>query len=506
MFEGPFSHRHGVRIFALATGALLGACSTGSVAPPPGPDVSTTGGSGGGSGGKGGAAGSANGGKSGAGATGGATTGKGGASAGGKGGTGGAPAGPGGGGKGSSTCPPTTFGGLPPCAQTGKAPCITCACNDVSQSTLCAGKYSACVADVDCAHTVECVLDGCSVDKCQSLVNGSLKLLLDLQPCFQTTCAKECADIIPGGGTGGAGTGGTGTGTGGTGAGGKAGTSGAGGAAVCAAGTYSCTGGALEKCAPDGSGYAKVMDCAMGTTCDASAGKCQMGTGCGMAWEIAYTVNGTFSITDTTLGAGDAQRMIGPGAMKLRFEDKGGAPGGKVHVLSYTMPIKFNVSSAGLSVDTDVTASVPYDPCGHASGVIVGTALGWDACAYGPTWNTGKGNWHGDANAAMGPGCLNGYSSAGNVHCSSGVFAPCSAGNLKDGDNPQSGTWNQPLNGFEYAADGKSFKMRMLNAPMQTASYDKGVETPNAQPSRTWFTLDATETGRTLVPAPCSCN
>jgi hypothetical protein len=312
---------------------------------------------------------------------------------------------------------------------------------------------------------------------------------------------QACADIIPGSGgsggsstgTGGSGTGGTSTGTGGT-----SGT-------VCVPNSFACMGTAVQKCAADGSAYSKVMDCATGTTCDASSGTCKMGSGCGMAWEVTYTMNGTFSITDTTLGAGNADKAVSGGTMKIRFEDKGGVPGGKAHILSYTMPLKFAVSSAGLTVDTNVTASVPYDPCGHASGVLTAQNLAWDMCTYGPTWNTGAGKWHGDANAAMGVGCLNDYTSAGNVHCTGGVFAPCSAGNLKDGDNPQMGTWNQPLNGFEFAADMKSFKMAMLNAPSQTSSYNKGVETPNAQPSRTWFKLDATEMARTQIPAPCSC-
>jgi hypothetical protein len=225
-------------------------------------------------------------------------------------------------------------------------------------------------------------------------------------------------------------------------------------------------------------------------------------SGCGAAWEIDYSLTGTFSVTDALLGNGE--NPVGPGTMKIRFEDVSGAPGGKAAILSFQMQLMFSATNAGATVDTNVTANVPADPCHHATGTVIANALHWDPCTYGPTWNTGQGKWLGDANTATGPGCLDHYAISGNVHCKNGVVVKC-GGNLQEGDNPQMASWSQPLNGFELAPDFKSFTMAKLDAPAVTASIAKGVEVPTAQPNRTWLTLQATETARAMVAKPCSC-
>jgi hypothetical protein len=301
------------------------------------------------------------------------------------------------------------------------------------------------------------------------------------------------------GGSGGTGTGGTGTGgtgTGGTGTGGTGiGGTGTGGTGTGGTGTGG-TGTGGTGTGGTGTG---------GTGTGGTGGS----TGCGMAWEATYAMTGTFYITDTTLGLGDTNKPIGTGSIKLRFDDVGGKPGGKARIISYSMPMNFVVTTVNVTVDTMVTATVPENACGHATGMVSGTNINWDACTYGSTWNTGPGKWVGDANAASGVGCLNDYNSKGNVKCTqSAGLGSCSQGKLNQGDNLQDGTWAQPLNGFELSADFTTFKMNMLNAPSQTASKykDKGVETPNAQPSRTWFRIDATGGTPTMVAKDCSCN
>ncbi len=498
-----------VAAWLVSSAALVAACSnTGET--PPSDDMDT------GAAGTPGAAGaSGKGGKSG---VGGASSG--GASAGGKASTagtssGGSPAGgssaagspaggsPAGGSSGGTagTCPPSKFFGLPECAAPGKHPCLTCACNDLS-STLCSAKYGACKGDEGCAKTVECVLSGCPVSACEQFVGNSLQKLLDLEPCLQTTCKAECADLFGGsGGAGGAGGGSTSGGAAGSTSGGSGGA-----ATVCAPNSFRCTGAKLEKCDAAGSGFSLSQDCGA-MVCDASAGKCTAG-GCGDGWTITYAITGGFTITETTLGAGDKSNLpIGTGELQIRFDDVGGAPGGTARLLSYKMPMKFEVTTSGLTVATDVVTSAAYADCGVAKGAFASGVLKWDSCKYGPTWNIDKNSWKPAPDAATGPGCVNGYSSVGNVKCTDkSLFAKCSDGNLKDGDNPQNSTWNQPLNSFEFSSDLKSVSMVKLDQPSPGGGGDKGVETPNTSPSRTWFTIKGSETGRVKAAKPCSCN
>ena len=466
----------------------------------------------------GGSGGSTAGGKAGS-ATGGSTTGgSGGTSSGGSttGGSGGTSSGGTSSGGSVGGCPPSKFFGLQECAAPGKHPCITCACNDVSLPTLCSAKYGACKGDEACAKTVECVLAGCPISACEQFVGSSLQKLLDLEPCLQTTCQAQCADLFggsagAGGSTGGGGKGGsTSGGSGGSTSGGSGGTSsgGSGGAPpVCTPGSFRCTGTKLEKCDAAGAGFALVQDCTGGMVCDAAGGKCSAG-GCGDGWTITYAITGGFTITDTTLGAGDKSNLpIGTGEMQIRFDDVAGAPGGTARLLAYSMPMKFDVTTSGLTVATNVVTSVPFADCGAAKGTLGGTVITWDTCTYGAGWNVDKNSWKPGPTAATGPGCINGYMSVGNVKCTdNSLFAKCSDGNLKDGDNPQNATWNQPMNSFEFSSDLKTVSMVKLGQPSPGGGGDKGVETPNTSPSRTWFSIKGNETGRVKAPKPCTCN
>lgn len=498
----------------LAGSALFVACSnTGETPPSDDLDTGSAGATGGaGKSGSAGQAGGAAAGKAGAGGKAGSPAGgasSGGTSAGGTSAGGTSAGGTSSGGGTAGTCPPSKFFGLPECASPGKHPCLTCACNDLS-STLCSAKYGACKGDEGCSKTVECVLSGCAVSSCEQFVGSSLQKLLDLEPCLQTTCKAECADLFGGAGGAGGAAGSSSSGAGGTTSSGgstSGGASGAGGAAqACTPNSFRCTGSKLEKCDAAGAGYTLSQDC--GTmVCDAGAGKCTAG-GCGDGWTITYAITGGFSITETTLGAGDKSNLpIGPGELQIRFDDQGGAPGGTARLLSYKMPMKFDVTTSGLTVATNVVTSAPFTDCGVAKGSLASAVLSWDTCKYGPTWNVDKNSWKPAPDAATGPGCVNGYSSVGNVKCTdNSLFAKCSDGNLKDGDNPQNSTWNQPLNSFEFSADLKSFSMVKLGQPSPGGGGDKGVETPNTSPSRTWFTVKGTETGRVKAPKPCSCN
>jgi hypothetical protein len=216
---------------------------------------------------------------------------------------------------------------------------------------------------------------------------------------------------------------------------------------------------------------------------------------------------GKFMITGTTLMLGDSTNAIGPGAIMLRFPDSGGAPAtGGVQVLEYNMPIKFMTTSSGLTVDTDVVTSAGPNGCGVAYGNLTGTNLAWDSCMYNALNGDNANSWTPD-DAADGPGCIANYKSVGTINCtSSSPIAPCSSGNLQDGENKQDETWNQPLNTFVFAADLKSFTMGGEGAPpieSQKAPPEPAVETPNRTPSFTWFNLQGTETAR---KESCGCS
>jgi hypothetical protein len=290
----------------------------------------------------------------------------------------------------------------------------------------------------------------------------------------------------------------SGTGTGGAGASAGTGGSGAGGSGGDAGGGTNGASGSGGTNGASGSGGTNGASGSGGTNGASGTG----GTAC-ESWVITYTITGKFNITATPLGLGDVERDIGPGELAIRFKDGGSGPvAGAARLLAYRMPMKFSVATAGLTVTTDVVASGARDECGRAAGTLTGTTLAWAACNYSSSHGTA--DWIPD-NAASGAGCIREYHTQGIVNCNDqSTLASCSQGNLQDGDNTQNETFNQPLNSFVFNAGLSSFQMRAAGGP--SGSDDKGVETPNRAPGRTFFNLDGTEKGREKVPAPaCAC-
>ncbi|WP_394827706.1 hypothetical protein [Pendulispora albinea] len=100
------------------------------------------------------------------------------------------------------------------------------------------------------------------------------------------------------------------------------------------------------------------------------------------AWQIEYEVNATVEISDTTMGAGDGKFPNGPGKVVLRFENRGGQPGGNVSLLDYEMKDNFTVVSHALMWEARVTADTisrtTKNTCGaSAEGVLDGRTLRW---------------------------------------------------------------------------------------------------------------------------------
>jgi hypothetical protein len=316
-------------------------------------------------------------------------------------------------------------------------------------------------------------------------------------------CSSGAPDGGFSGSAGAAATGGS-SGSGGTGAasGGNAGMSGSGpgGDAGASGSGGSATGGA------DGSGGSGAEGGNGGDAGGGTGGSGGSGGSGGAAcetWVITYTITGAFNITGTPLGLGDTGRDIGPGELAIRFAPGASGPvAGSARLLAYRMPLKFAVTTAGLTVTTDIVASAAQAECGRAMGTLTGTTLGWATCNYGQSHGTA--DWTPD-NAASGAGCIREYRTQGTVNCDDqSTLASCSQGNLQDGDNAQNEVFSQPLNAFVFNGDLSSFQMRATGGP--SGSDDKGVETPNRAPGRTFFNLDGAEKSREKVPTPaCAC-
>jgi hypothetical protein len=102
------------------------------------------------------------------------------------------------------------------------------------------------------------------------------------------------------------------------------------------------------------------------------------------AWRVEYALSGSLELTGTPLGQGDGVHPVGPGTLVLRFENRGGQPGGRVKMVSYEMHQAFQVASRTLlgttTVSTDATTRKTPDACGlPGEGLLDGRSLGWSA-------------------------------------------------------------------------------------------------------------------------------
>ena len=191
------------------------------------------------------------------------------------------------------------------------------------------------------------------------------------------------------------------------------------------------------------------------------------------AWQVEYVVNATVEISDTTMGAGDGKFPNGPGKVVLRFDNRGGQPGGNVKLIDYEMKDNFTVVSHALAWEARVTADtitrVTHNACGIAAeGVLDDRTLRW------------SGPWRG-------------MRSDGSVICQGGLCGKFGA--------PPSGRSDMhvaphPANfkSFDYGADLKTFTMGYSIASQQ------------ASPSQTSrITLAGREVRRTCVAvSPCA--
>ena len=211
---------------------------------------------------------------------------------------------------------------------------------------------------------------------------------------------------------------------------------------------------------------------------------------CGDSWLLTYQIDGTFFITDTTGGMGNADRPLTTGSLTLRVPDQDGAPGsGAAQVVDFEHGEQFTVTAFGIETITDVAVKAGPNPCGVAAGTRSDDTLTWAECTANDQRGVDKNSWTPD-DPASGSGCLNDYSTRGNVACE-GLF--CSTGGLEEGDNPQAEDYHQPLEAFVFEDGWDRFTMARS-------------EIPNRTPSRTWFTLRGELLEQELSNTPmCLC-
>jgi len=98
-------------------------------------------------------------------------------------------------------------------------------------------------------------------------------------------------------------------------------------------------------------------------------------------WDVEYGVTARLELSDTPMGQGDGIYPIGPGRLVLRFEDRGGQPGGRVKMIAYDMPQAFRVVSSTLfwktTVATRATTLGVLNPCSEPEGILDGTTIAW---------------------------------------------------------------------------------------------------------------------------------
>jgi hypothetical protein len=101
-------------------------------------------------------------------------------------------------------------------------------------------------------------------------------------------------------------------------------------------------------------------------------------------WEVEYVLSGTLKLADTPMGAADGLHPVGPGRAVVRFEDRGGEPGGHAKVVAYGIHEHVVVTSKALfmtaTVVTDTNSRGLADGNGMvAEGNLNDHTLGWSS-------------------------------------------------------------------------------------------------------------------------------
>lgn len=186
-------------------------------------------------------------------------------------------------------------------------------------------------------------------------------------------------------------------------------------------------------------------------------------------WEIEYNLAANLKLTETPMGQGDGIYAIGPGSTVLRFENKGGVPGGNVKMQKYKMREYFTIKSKTLfwstSVITDTNTSATPNACMIA--------------AEGALDNTRTLRWR---------TTINGYRTDGTLTCEGslcGKFGAPPPGQSQLHMGPTQVTFNP----FVFAPDMQTFTMATAHVSKSDMPKQSGE-----------IALSGREVSRTCVP------
>ena len=250
---------------------------------------------------------------------------------------------------------------------------------------------------------------------------------------------------------------------------------------------------------------------------------------------MLYDLSATFQVTDTPLGLGDNVTSDLQGQLVLEFSDDGAGniADGPVGVLHYWVFSDFVVSGVvtvatrvhgftpSCNGETDPTWRADTDPgfpavCGYTGNAVpVGSgvldrangSIDWDTCDPAPqywgTTLTGSSSYNAAA-VSSGPGCLDGFVSAGNILCTGSA---CSLGGLQSGNNPQFFNWVQPLVNGPGGSGSNSLAisgdLRTVTTPTGAPGGFQSFNVPNEAQSRTWVSWTGTRNDASVTT---TCN
>jgi len=244
---------------------------------------------------------------------------------------------------------------------------------------------------------------------------------------------------------------------------------------------------------------------------------------------VEYDLDSTFQITNTFGGYGDKTNPNQQGLLVLEYRDDGNGNiiDGEVSMLHYWVLTDFTVDSL-VTVKTKVHGFSPScngevtpdwrsdaDPgfparceyAGNTKAVATGVlnrndgTITWDNCNATSDYWAGANAAYTAADISEGPGCITSVHSVGNVICTGAV---CSAGNLREGNNPQFDIWAQPMingypgvgtNGLTVSSDPQ---LTFLDTPTGASGGFQSFNVPNNTSSRTWTSWTATRNSASL--------
>lgn len=276
----------------------------------------------------------------------------------------------------------------------------------------------------------------------------------------------------------------------------------------------------LDDCGICGDGICGTSENA--TSCHADCGSCgddicsgdEDATNCASDCEpstlctAVYNVVTTSHVTRTPFGAGDGEYDQAQSQLVLRYEAELDSTvpmdGGRVdllHLWYFTQvdvqtPVAVRTEVMNYtgtcngheSFDAEDLTAMPSTCNESADDVSVAFAQGrwhasvevdgetqtervvWASCTPPEQYGSTVAGAYQSEHEAVGPGCLNRFNNAGNIHCTGSL---CSAGNLQSGNNLQNNIYNQPLEAFFLRDGGQQVELRQTHVPsvQPTVSY-----------------------------------